>query len=135
MCLGYECVSLRVTNVTLGNISGFHLVRPTVSRGGTQDTVISPSSLLLLLYIQIFRENPDRGIEKSFVEIPFCAKIPLIFSLYIYIFWIAFFFPIFGKSMIVKFRGSKDKGFLSRKIRVREFIIISNVLETCFDCD
>lgn len=32
--------------------------------------------------------------------------------------------------MIVKFRGSKDKGFLSRKIRVREFIIISNVLET-----
>lgn len=37
--------------------------------------------------------------------------------------------------MIVKFRGSKDKGFLSRKIRVREFIIISNVLETCFDCD
>ena len=67
-CASGMNVSLRVERhrATLGNIPGFHLVRPTVSRGGTQDTVISPSSLLLLVYIQIFGENRERNPSSKF---------------------------------------------------------------------
>lgn len=126
-------VSLRVERhrATLGNISGFHLVRPTVSRGGTQDTVISPSSLLLLLvYIQIFRENRERGrLAKEASRYPL-SKFPFVFPKFLLIFsnifWVTFFFLIFKINDRQISRVDKDRAFWG-KFDIREFIYFANV--------
>lgn len=133
-CASGMNVSLRVERhrAALGNIPGFHLVRPTVSRGGTQDTVISPSSLLLLVYIQIFRENRERKrLRWNPSKFPFVFPKSLLISPNI--FWIVFpFLNSWNDRQISMIRIYLFQGKIER---IYIYIYIDNVrLDRRYSC-